>query len=344
MHLSAALLIAAALAGDAAPGPDPLAAELSRWTQALRTHQGGIWDEVRGGSGPQLEAAEKALAAGHRGAALVHLARARRDLAAAAFVDAQPEKRRGDLAAFEALWKETRARLAAELDAPAAGALDGVTPAVVRAAGEVALPQVREYTMASLDYGRSTTAEAGFFYLGTALAQRETVALCRQLSAPPVRPAPALRSLAGELDALEGDLVAAYRPPASIDRHGEFISAGGVLKEARELDAAGLRHGALLRYLDAAARVGRLRGRSVAAPAEADRRLAELEARLRAAPTDASIGELLVDDARAGGPEEIAAAAGDLLPRYFAALAPATPRPPAAPPGVTVTMVRWPYT
>ena len=39
-----------------------------------------------------------------------------------------------------------------------------------------------------------------------------------------------------------------------------------------------------------------------------------------------------------------AAIAGEVLPRYFAALAPATPAPPQAEPRVTVTLVRWPYT
>ena len=64
-----------------------------------------------------------------------------------------------------------------------------------------------------------------------------------------------MRRLSDELDALEGELLSAYKPPASIDRHREFIAASSTLKEARELDAAGLSYGALLRYLQAVLRV-----------------------------------------------------------------------------------------
>ena len=46
-------------------------------------------------------------------------------------------------------------------------------------------------------------------------------------------------------------LLAAYRPPARSTRTADFITASAALKEARELDAAGLRYGALLRYLQA---------------------------------------------------------------------------------------------
>jgi hypothetical protein len=39
-----------------------------------------------------------------------------------------------------------------------------------------------------------------------------------------------------------------------------------------------------------------------------------------------------------------AAIAADVLPRYFAALAPAPPASAAPKADVTVTLVRWPYT
>ena len=38
---------------------------------------------------------------------------------------------------------------------------------------------------------------------------------------------------------IEDELLAAYRPPTSIDSHPIFIRASALLKEARELDAAG---------------------------------------------------------------------------------------------------------
>ncbi len=129
-------------------------------------------------------------------------------------------------------------------------------------------------------------ANFGFFYIGAALGQREFVDFLPTLHEPAPKPAPALRSLDAEMDALEADLLAAYRPPAAIDRHPEFIGASSTLNEARELDAAGLRYGALLRYLQAALRVAPLRPAPAAAPSAADveKKLRELEARLSAQP------------------------------------------------------------
>src|SRR5690349_18598874 len=71
--------------------------------------------------------------------------------------------------------------------------------------------------------------------------------------------APAVRSIRVEIDALQAELLTAYRPPASIDRHPEFIAASANLKEARELDGASRYYAALLRYLQAASRIARLR-------------------------------------------------------------------------------------
>jgi hypothetical protein len=58
-----------------------------------------------------------------------------------------------------------------------------------------------------------------------------------------------IRSPGPEIDRLQHRLLEAYRPPQSIDRHPDFIRASAALKEARELDAAELRHGALLQTL-----------------------------------------------------------------------------------------------
>ena len=208
---------------------------------------------------------------------------------------------------------------------------------------------MRGYYEASLDYGRSTMPDSGLFYLGTAQAQRNFAAFCRSLPSGAPLPPPAVRSLAPELDALEGRLLAAYRPPASIDRHVDFIVTSASLKEARELDAAGRRYGALLRYLQAAQRFAAL------TPPPADLgdlkpRLAQIDARLAASPSDQSLGRLFVEAAQADlateGSNGAAASAivQEVLPLYTAALEPArsaASKPDAA---VTVTLVRWPYT
>ena len=148
-------------------------------------------------------------------------------------------------------------------------------------------------------------------------------------------------------------MLAAYRPPASIDRHGEFIGASSTLKEARELDAAGLRYGALLRYLQAALRFAPLRKVPPSVDAGALAKLLRgLDARLSARGVDHSLGRLFLEAAQADvasaaagtSPAVAAAITSDVLPRYFAALEPARPEAPKPAPKVTVTLVRWPYT
>jgi hypothetical protein len=136
-----------------------------------------------------------------------------------------------------------------------------------------------------------------------------------------------------------------------VDRHREFIVANSTLKEARELHALGLHHGALLRYLQAAVRVAPLRAGAASSDASVPDKLKALEARLGGG-VDHSIARLLLEWAQADlaehasdGQTAIATAiANDALPRYFAALAPARARPARPPAAVSVTLVRWPYT
>ena len=377
-----ALLLAAFLpAAHAAPagksagsGSDPLAAEIARWSAFVRdtTSSDELWGQIKPGSEIALARAQEALRDGRRLLALQRLASARANLSAFAYVHARPAADRENQARFEAEWTRMGGVLRANLSPPAPDSLSGVRPAAVRALAEAALPQVRVFYDASLEYARSTVAESGLFYIGTAVAQKEFEDLCRRISASPSaaagarsearRPAPPLRGLGTELDGLEADLLAAYRPPASLDRHSEFIAASATLKEARELEASGLRYGALLRYLQAALRVAPLRVAgppAAAAAAETEAELSRLDARLSASGVDDTIGRLLLEGARAdltspapapGGagsavPGAAAAViARDVLPRYFAALtaAPAVTAKPAA--EVTVTLVRWPYT
>ncbi|HTE56801.1 MAG TPA: hypothetical protein VK698_38370, partial [Kofleriaceae bacterium] len=309
--------------------------------------------EIRQGALPILDGARAALAAGRPRLALLRLAFARTDLGAAVYVRERIAAGQNDAAGFEAEWKRVGGELGADLGRLDPRALDGVEPAALRAVAEAALPHVRLDYEASLEYGRNTMPIYGLFYLGSARAERDLVALCRSLSGPATGTAPALRGLGAELDALEGELLAAYRPPASIDRHAEFIAASSAIKEARELDAAGLRRGALLRYLQAAVRAARVRPPATFDRAALAARLRAHADRLAAAGVDHSVGQLFIevglddlDAATADKPPVAAAAiAGDVVTRYLAALGP--PPPPAAPrppPRVTVTLVRWPFT
>lgn len=338
------LLALGTACGRAAETParagDPLAAEIGRWSAFLESEaaSGGAWTEVKPAARAELDRARQSLKDGRRLLALLRLANARESLATIAYLSGRPRQAR-DMAGLEAEWARMGGELRDQLGAPAAGALDEVRPAVARALAEMALLQVRGYYEASLDYGRNTEPGSGLYYLGNAQAQRELVDFLRTLSEPATGKAPALRSLRPELEALEADLLAAYRPPVSIDRHGEFIAASSTLKEARELDAAGLHHGALLRYLQAALRVMPLRQ---PAPMLADPGV-DWEARLAAGGVDHSIGRLFLEMSREDA-DNAPIVTADLLPRYFAALQPASPQPARPDPRVTVTLVRWPYT
>jgi hypothetical protein len=358
-----ALLLAAGCGGSSAPD-DPLRAGIAREAAFLRSPAtaGPAWAEARRDNLALLARAERDRRAGRLPLASYRLAAVRAGLAVTSYLSRRPAAQRNDPAAFAAEWERMGGVLRADLEMPSAAALDGVEPAALRALGEAALPQVGIYYRASLDYGQSTTPDSGLYYLGTAQAQREVAAACRELSRPtPLRPPP-LRPLGRELAALEAELLAAYRPPASIDRHGEFITASSILKEARELDWAGLRHGALLRYLQAVQRVAALRASQSAAPPEPAAlagRLRELATRLDEGDEDGvdhSIAHLLLERAAdevaspLPGASPVAAAsvaeatASDMLPRYLAALGPASPPAPRPAPQVTVTLVRWPYT
>lgn len=361
MIAAGVFILAVATLADRRPaevrGPDLLASEIERWTTYVRgnTSTDEAWTQVKQAAEPVLARAGDALRDGRRLLALQRLGAARLNLSAAQYVAGRAEAERQDPAAMEKEWTRMGSVLKADLGTVSPRAFDGVAPAAVRALAEAALPQVRVFYDASLEYGRSTTPQYGLYYIGIARAQREFADLCRKLSTATPRRAPAVRGLSMELDGFEAELLAAYRPPASIDQHGDFIGVSAAVKEARELDAAGLRYGALARYLTAAQRFAAMRPAPAGLDRAAlDRRLAEFRERIAAGSVDHSIAGLLVETAQADlaaakpdapAPPPIAAAiATDVLPRYFAALEPARPAPAHPAPRVTVTLVRWPYT
>ncbi|HEX6862701.1 MAG TPA: hypothetical protein VF414_07795 [Thermoanaerobaculia bacterium] len=333
---------------------DALAEEIARASALLQSHTEtqGLWAETRQAAQPVLARAEKDLHAGRRLVAMQRLASVKASLAAASYLERSAAQGQ-DVAAFEAEWARMGGVLRAGLGKPSSTAFEGVGPAAVRALAEGTMPQVRLYYESSLEYGRASMPGDGLYYLAAAQARQEAVALYRDLATRTERRPPPLRALAAELDGLEADLLKAYRPPASIDRHGEFIGASAALKEARELDAAGLRHGALLKYLQAAQRIAPLSSELPALDGEAlASRLAEFDRRLAAGEVDHSLGRLFLETAQADLgdaepgtiPPSAVWIAADGLPRYFAALEPARPAAPKPAPQVTVTLVRWPYT
>jgi hypothetical protein len=330
--------------------PDPLAAEIARETAVLKSlpDSDDMLKQLHDAAGPVLARADEALRVGRRLLALQRLAPAYTNVAAAEYLRALPAPAR-DASGFEAEW----ARRGLELTGSRPSA-EGLEPAAVRALAEAAIPQVKIFYDASLEYGRSTMAEAGLYYIGSAKGQLAFVEFARALREPAAGTAPRLRSLAPEIDAFEKQVLAAYKPPASIDRHAEFIAASASLKEARELDAVGLRYGALLRLLQAALRFAPPPGPGAADSAEIAREVESARARLADGGVDHTIARIFLDAAQGDleasaakpgtAPALAATVVSEVLPRYFAALASAPKAAPRPDPVATITLVRWPYT
>jgi hypothetical protein len=338
-----ALLVVPWTSCRAPASDDLLADDIARWSAAARdtAGKGETWAQVAPAASLALTAADAALRQGRRLYALQRDGRARTLLIAALYA----RDHIGAASTIESLeleWKRIGEVLSHEKFPPLS---QPPQPAAVRALAEAADHQARVNHAASLEYGRNTEPAYGLYYLGLTEAGRDHVALLRRLSRPAAGRAPTLRSIAPEIDALESELLAAYRPPASIDRHPDFIRASADVKEARELDAAGLRHGALMRYLEGVQKVTLLR---TANPADSNATRAELdriEAALDREKVDHTIGRMFIEAARF---DPAAPAAGviasHVLPRYRAALAPAAPLAARPAPAVTVTLVRWPFT
>jgi hypothetical protein len=331
--------------------PDRLASEVQRCLALASDEKVG--DEftrpVRSGSLPALHQIEADLLGGRRLAALHRLVVQQINLGGAAYLDGLGAEQR-DEAGFEKEWARVGALLAKS--APHQEALAALKVAALRAEAEANWPMASIMREAGLEYGRNTEVKFGLFYLGSALGARDFVELCSALDAPAGKQAPPLRSIRAELDALQAQLLAVYRPPVSVDRHAEFIGASSALKEARALDAAGQRHGAMLRYLTACARSAPLVDSAPAPSAEELVKLLDgFGKRIDGGAVDHSIAQVFLEYARS----EIAAAPGTSpqvavsiakhsLPRYFAALEPAPAVAAAPKPEVDVTLVRWPYT
>ena len=353
---AAVLALANSCAGGVTSGTpaDPLGAEIARWNTFIQadTARDDNSAQVRASSSPALTSAAVALAHGRRELALLRLAAARTPLAALRYTREHPAAGRSN-AAFDAEWTRMRGVLRGRLSPAESRALANLHPAAVRAIAEAALPQVRILFDAAPDYAHSTLPEYGLSYVGEAVAQDQFIDWSRTLTEPGAGAEPPFRSIAPEIETLQARMLAVYRPPVSIERHPEFINASSVLKEARELDAAGLRHGALLRYLQGVLRFQPLRDPppafdSLRTPAT----LRAFAARIDRAGVDHGIARVFLelaqadmDDTTRGAAHATAAAvAAEVLPRYFAALAPAPPAAARPPAEVTVTLVRWPYT
>ena len=332
-------LLALFLASAAATAPDPLADAIARWRAFLGTPEASAksWTDVKPIAESILPRAQDALQHGRRLLALYRFVTVRPLLEAAAYASRHSEKD------FEREWKRSRPAM------PPVGSFASITPAAARALAEAAALRSRGYYDASRDYAANTTPAIGLFYIGQSLGEHSTIDFMRSVNLSHGGRALTLRPLAPDIDALGRELLASYKPPASIDNHSQFIGVSSLIKEAHELDAAGLRDGALIRYLESALRFAQIGTKPLARP-DIESRLRDFARRIRDAATDHSIAGIYLEAAESdletnpADPKVASAVVTAVLPRYFAALAPPPPQPQLAAARATVTLVRWPYT
>jgi len=279
------------------------------------------------------------------------------DFRALEFMTDHEEAARKGLPAFETAWSREDRGLR-ELEKRYRRGNWASQSAALRALAESNFAQARPLYQGSHEFAL-TSPQSGFYYLGNAREALEAALLCQSLHFPPAPRPRKLRSFAPEIRHLEKEVLTAYKPPQSIERHGDFIRINGSLKAAEEMDQAQLFDGALYKYLQALRLFALLDARNAGTGRTEDslEEISRLRTRLSSAPADDSIVELLLEQAEAAlEPSGDGGAAGDTrtasvllktaIPAYYAAVEhegdagelPATGEP------VTVTLVRWPYT
>jgi hypothetical protein len=231
---------------------------------------------------------------------------------------------------------------------PSTAGRGGRRPVLAEAVASAAEARGATTYHASKAYAEDADVPAGFYYLGESQAVMQFAAFARSLDWPAAFPAPPLRSIAGELNALDTEMTTAYE---TMDRanHSSYIVASAALKQARTLNDRGQYAGALFQYLLSRYIFAPLRG--AAASDASALRIADARSSLSSG-VDHSIADIFLQLAEEGLSSSVpaqrrgaAAALDDVLPAYRAAIAaPSTTTAAASTAQVTVTLVRWPFT
>ncbi len=338
-----------ALAAAAAEtAPRDIATESARLRDlAAAKPDSGNWKQKKSELAANAAAVEAALKASRVYLALELLSNGRSDLRGFESLDNQAPPA-GGLAAFEAA--------ARRVESAPVGAFRAGTPAAVRALAESYAGRVRSLLDGGRGFAKATGVADGLYYLGGAQAAQESAAFARSLDFASAGKLPPVRPVAADLTALQNRVLAVYKPPRSVSEHPSFIRINGTLKLAQELDAQGLRFGALYQYLEALRLFTMLEAGGAPRPLEELRAAAAgLETRLAADRRDHSLARLFLE--RAAARLDEAAAKDDaalrhsaqaiveaVIPAYFAALEARVSQTRPAGRTATVTLVRWPYT
>ncbi|MFN7942052.1 MAG: hypothetical protein U0X73_10660 [Thermoanaerobaculia bacterium] len=350
-------------AGASEVSADRLRAEVEslRARAAEQAKSNPAWADM-GGSGvdDSVFRAATALAAGRTLSTLDLILRAEDQLGGIEASKGKSQQGGEGLAELESAWKKERAardRRRANPTSAATGA--SAMPAAVRALAETARGKAGPLFDASRAYGEVTSAAAGFYYLGESRGVEAFADFAEKLGAVAEGSALTIRSPRPELDALQAQVLAAFQPPRSIDRHPDFIRLNSTLKLAGELANAGLSTGALYQVLNSLAIFAAIdapepdAGRQAAIRAALD----TWKSRFAASGRDDSIARLFLERAETAlspGPDgkapggdlwkSVAALVEHVLPAYLAFLEKAPADQPKVAESLSVTLVRWPYT
>jgi hypothetical protein len=195
-----------------------------------------------------------------------------------------------------------------------------------------------------------SSVDAGYAYLGQARAAMELSDLCFALREPSHKKPPEF-NVSAALETLQQRVNELFVPPASIEKHSDFIRLNATLKQATELETANLHAGAYYQYLRAVLQTNALLPHTKEIPQDSlHKKLAAHKRELMASAKDDSIAELflqraetLLDDTDPASATSAELILDQVLPAFRQAqTAVASTR--AQPHDVTVTLVRWPYT
>jgi len=224
----------------------------------------------------------------------------------------------------------------------------GRVPAAMDALADASKDRAQATYQASRPYAEDAGVAAGLYYLGESFAVMDFAAFVRSTSWPAAGRRPAFRSIASELAALDREMTTKYETMERAN-HPTYIRASAALKQARSLNDHGAYEGALFEYLLSRYLFAPLRGLPM--PEATRERLDAARASLPAGE-DHTIAELLIQFGEEGLASDnaalrtgAAAVIGDVVPAYFAAIAPPQSTTTASDASaVTITLVRWPFT
>jgi len=361
-YRTTALLILAVASALAAEKTRP--ATRARLSQEIEMLRRGVmekpdsdenWKPLKPQILANLKIAREALDAGQMLLALDAVNIARSGYRATEWSTGNPAIVKGGVEAFMVEWKRQ--------DAEIAKAEQGIrvdrrkTPEAVKAIKEINTGRVHTLYQSARGFVDVAGPPTGLYYLGNAKASLESAQLAHSVDFPSAGKASPERSIISDILVLQNEVLAAYKPPRSIDRHSDFIRINGAIKYARELDDAKLYRGAMYQYLEAVRSFADLKAEGdPKSNAELKAEAARYRTKIESQKSDVSIAELLLEKAEYrlanAGPEGKDAPARrtaqnillSALPAYFAVREKPAVAPAMQGKLATVTLVRWPFT